>query len=371
MDRRAWSLLIVLGAIWGASYMFIKIAVDDLSPGMVAWSRVALAALVLVALAAARDALAETIKGHQPHPSQSGLRPSARGQSTWGKVGVLALLGAVQVAGPFFLIGAGEEEISSSLAGILVTSAPLFTALLAIWVDHEERSQGLRLVGVLLGVVGVGVLLGLDLGGSGNELLGGLAIVLASLGYAVGGFLVKHRLGDAPPIGVAAWVMVSSTILLAPVALLTLPDAAPGLGPVAAVATLGVLGTGIAFLIFYDLIATIGPARAFVVTYLAPGFAVVYGATLLDETITVATIAGLALILAGSWLAAEGRWPRWLRRGRRARGEADFTGRLQPAPAPAPASNAPGPARPTGPPAGRAPAHGRSHRPTRTVHGDD
>jgi drug/metabolite transporter (DMT)-like permease len=349
MDRRAWSLLIVLGAIWGASYMFIKIAVDDLSPGMVAWSRVALAALVLVALAAARGAL-------------GGFR---------GQFGMLALVGAVQVAGPFFLIGAGEEEISSSLAGILVTSAPLFTALLAIWVDHEERSQGLRLVGVLLGVVGVGVLLGLDLGGSGNELLGGLAVVLASLGYAVGGFLVKHRLADVPPIGLAAWVMVASTVLLAPVAVLTLPSAGPGLGPVAAVAALGVLGTGIAFMIFYDLIASIGPARAFVVTYLAPGFAVVYGATLLDETITVATIVGLALILAGSWLAAEGRWPRWLLRGRGARGERDFTGRLQPATAPTPAGSAPGPGQPTGPPAGRAPSPDRSPRPTRTAHGDD
>ncbi len=281
-------MLLVLGAIWGSSYMFIKIAVDDLSPGMVAWSRILLAALVLCGLAAARGAL-------------GGMRDLAP---------MLALVGAVQVAGPFLLISAGEEEISSSLAGILVTSAPLFTALLAIWIDHEERSQGARLAGVLLGVVGVALLLGVDLGGSGNELLGGLAVVLAGFGYAVGGFLVKHRLAVAPPIGVAAWVMVASTALLAPVALLTAPAEAPGLGPIAAVVVLGVLGTGIAFAIFYDLIARIGPARAFVVTYLAPGFAVVYGATLLDETITAATIGGLGLILAGSWLAAEGRLPR-------------------------------------------------------------
>jgi drug/metabolite transporter (DMT)-like permease len=161
----------------------------------------------------------------------------------------------------------------------------------------------------MLGVVGVAVLLGVDLGGSGNELLGGLAVVLAGLGYAVGGFVVKHRLSDAPPIGVAAWVMVASTVLLTPVALATTPSSAPAFGPVASVVVLGVIGTGIAFAIFYELIARVGPARAFVVTYLAPGFAVVYGATLLDETITVATIAGLTLILAGSWLAAEGRLP--------------------------------------------------------------
>ncbi|MGH2986159.1 MAG: DMT family transporter [Solirubrobacterales bacterium] len=285
MSRRAWTLLIILGAIWGASYMFIKIGIRDLSPAMVSWSRIALAALVLVAIAWARGALG--------------------GFS--GRIGTLLLLGAVQVAGPFLLISAGEQEISSSLAGILVTSAPLFTALLAIWIDHEERSQGLRLVGVLLGVAGVAVLLGLDLGGSGDQLLGGLAVVLAGLGYAVGGLLAKHGLGDLPRIGFAAWVMVAATVLLAPAAAIGAPTEVPGLGPVAAVAVLGVLGTGVAFVILYDLLATVGPARTWIVTYLAPGFAVVYGALLLDEAVTAATVIGLVLILAGSWLAAEGR----------------------------------------------------------------
>jgi drug/metabolite transporter (DMT)-like permease len=281
-------MVLVLAAIWGASYMFIKIAVRDLSPGMVAWSRIGLAAIVLVGIAAA-----------QGTPGRVGLRRAL----------TLTLMAAVQVAGPFFLISAGETEISSSLAGILVTSTPLFTALIAIWVDHEERSQGVRLAGVVLGVIGVGVLLGVDLGGSGNELLGGLAVVLAGLGYAVGALIAKHRFLDVPPVAVAAWVMVASTALLAPLAVATFPDSAPGLGPVASVTVLGILGTGIAFIILYGLIARVGPARAWVVTYLAPGFAVVYGATLLDETITAVTLAGLGLILAGSWLAAEGRLP--------------------------------------------------------------
>jgi drug/metabolite transporter (DMT)-like permease len=287
MDRRSWSLLLLLGAIWGASYLFIKIGLRDLSPSMVAFVRIALAALVLLPVAASRGAL-------------RGVRSRA---------GWLALVGAVQVAAPFVLISAGEVEISSSLAGILVASAPLFTALLAIWVDREERSQGIRLAGVLVGFGGVALLLGVDLGGSGSALLGGLAVVLASLGYAVGGFLVKHRLAGMAPVGMSAAVMAASTIFLLPPALLTAPEAAPGLGPAAAVAVLGVLGTGVAFVIFYGLIASIGPARAFLVTYIAPGFAVVYGALLLSEQVTVATMAGLALILAGSWLAAEGRLP--------------------------------------------------------------
>jgi drug/metabolite transporter (DMT)-like permease len=153
------------------------------------------------------------------------------------------------------------------------------------------------------------VLLGVDLSGTSAEALGGAAILLASLGYAVGAFIAKHKVTSVPPTGVAAWVMLTSTVLLLPAAILTAPSEAPGLGPVAAVAALGIVGTGVAFAIFYDLMGTIGPARTFVVTYLAPGFAVAYGALLLDEAISLSTVAGLVLILAGSYLAAEGRLP--------------------------------------------------------------
>jgi drug/metabolite transporter (DMT)-like permease len=299
MDRRAWTLLLILGAIWGASYLFIKIGVRDLSPAIVAWARIALAAAVLVPLA-----------------HRSGALAAARGSG----LGWLGLVGVVQVAAPFLLIAAAEEEIDSGLAGILVASAPLFTALLAIRVDQEERSSGWRLVGILLGLGGVAVLLGVDLNGSSSELLGGAAVLLAGLGYAVGGFLVKRRLAAVPPLGLAAWVMVASSVALLPAALATLPGSAPGLGPVAAVSVLGVLGTGVAFAIFYDLMGSVGPARTFIVTYLAPGFAVAYGALFLDESVSVSTLAGLLLILGGSYLAAGGtaQSPERLRTGDRA-----------------------------------------------------
>jgi drug/metabolite transporter (DMT)-like permease len=269
MDRRSWFWLLSLGAIWGASYMFIAIGLRDLSPGMVAFLRIALAAAVLIPIAAVQGAL-------------RGVRPY---------LGWLVLLGAVQVAGPFILISAGEEEISSSLAGILVASAPLFTAVLAIWVDDEERSRGLRLVGVLIGLAGVALLLGVDLGGDGSELLGGVAGVLAALGYAIGGLLAKHRLAGVAPVGMSGLVMTASALILLPVAIGTAPGSFP------------------AFVIFYWLISTVGPARTLVVTYVAPGFAIVYGSVFLSEEITVATIAGLAMILLGSWLSAEGRLP--------------------------------------------------------------
>lgn len=281
-------MLLALGAIWGASYMFIEVGLRDMGPAMIALVRVALAALVLVPAAALRGELRAIRAG----------------------IAVVVAVAAVQAAGPFLLIGLGQQEISSSLAGILVSSTPIFTALLAIWVDHEERSSGLRLVGVATGFAGVVVLLGVDLGGSQAALLGGSAILLASFGYAVGGFVTKRRLAQTPSLGLAAAVMVASTVLLAPAAAFDPPSAFPAIGPLAAVAALGLAGTGLAFAIFFALIGRVGPARAFVVTYVASGFALLYGVTLLDEPLTAGAVIGLILIVGGSWLAAEGRLPR-------------------------------------------------------------
>jgi drug/metabolite transporter (DMT)-like permease len=287
MDPRSWLLMLLLASFWGASYMFIEIGLRDLSPAAVAFARIALASAILAPIAWHRG-------------SFRGLR----GRTRW-----LVAVAAAQVAGPFLLIAAGQQEIASSLAGILVSSAAIFTVVLAIWVDHEERATGMRLVGVFLGFAGVVVLFGLDLSASWWAVLGGAAVLLASLGYAVGGLLIKHRFSDVAPLGLVSAVMFWSAVLLLPAALLSAPSDAPGLGPLAAVGTLGVVGTGIAFVIFYDLIARVGPAKTMLVAYIAPGFAVVYGAVLLGEEITVATIAGLALILLGSWLGAEGRLP--------------------------------------------------------------
>lgn len=287
MTRRSWTLLVALAAIWGASYLLIKIGGRDLSPPMIAFGRIAFGAAVLVPLALRAGAMRDL----------GGL---------WSVIVVVAI---AQVAAPFLLIALGEEEISSSLAGILVGSAPIFTALLAIFFAQEERSQGPQLLGVMIGLGGLILLLGLDVGGSGPELLGGLAVVLAGLGYAIAGLLAKRRLGRVAPLGIAAIVLGVSTVLSLPAAMLTLPDGMPGAGPVAAIIALGVIGTGIAFAIFYELIATIGPAKTFLVTYMAPIFAVAYGVVLLDEEFGLVTLGGLVLILAGSYLAAGGKSP--------------------------------------------------------------
>jgi len=282
MDRRSWILIFVVGAIWGASFLFIEIGIRDMSPAVVAWARVALGAAFLVPFAWFRGV----------------LRVPGAG------VGLIVFLAATQVAVPFVLIGEGQKDITSSLSGILVASTPLWTALLAIRLDPSERSEGVQLWGILAGLLGVGLLLGVDLRGASAEIIGGTLVLLASLGYAIGGLVTKLKLPGAAGAGVAAWITLTATILLTPFALADLPSETPGIGPTAAVVALGVVGTGVAFAIFFELMTNIGPARTFTVTYLSPGFAVVYGAVLLDEPIGVATIAGLALILLGSYLAA-------------------------------------------------------------------
>jgi drug/metabolite transporter (DMT)-like permease len=278
----------MLAALWGASYMFIKVAIGDVSPIIVVWVRLVLAAMVLLPIAHRRGALA-ALRPHMP---------------------TIALLSVVQVAAPFLLITFGEKHIPSALAGILVASAPIFTALLAFWVDREELATGWRLVGIGIGIVGVALLFGVDLSGDSAALLGGLMILLASFGYAIGPLQMKRRLQGVPPVGTAAATMTLAALLLTPAVPFALPSHAPGLDTVASLLVLGAGGTGIAFLIFYTLIAEIGPGRATVVAYIAPGFSVIYGVTLLGEAFTAGTAAGLFLILAGSWLAAGGGFSR-------------------------------------------------------------
>jgi drug/metabolite transporter (DMT)-like permease len=312
VDRRSWILFGLLASFWGASYMFIKIGLDDGVPAaaIVFW-RTALAALVLLPFALRLGALA-------------GLR-----ERLW-PVAVLAL---VQVAAPFLLITFGEREISSSLTGILVATAPIFTFMLAFAVDHEERAGGIGLAGVAIGIAGVALLLGVDAGGSGVALAGGLMVVLASLGYALGSYYLKRRFSDAQPVGVVAATMAASALMTVPFVAVAPPDAAPGIGAVAAVSTLGVLGTGISFVIFYTLIARVGAAKASLVAYVAPCFVVLYGVALLGESFTGATAAGLILIVGGSWLAAEGRLPGSRRAGASAPGRELAAGGVDVAPA--------------------------------------
>jgi drug/metabolite transporter (DMT)-like permease len=288
MNRRAWLLMALLAALWGASYLFIKVALEDgMPPLFIVFARLALGAIVLVPLALRARAL-----------------PALRGLA-----GPVVVLAVVQVVLPFLLITYGERHIASSLTGILVSAAPIFTALIAVRYDDEERPHGIAIAGVVMGIAGVVLLFGVDLSGDSTALAGGLMVLLASVGYAVGSLYLKHRLRGVPAVGLAASTMIAGVLLLAPPALFALPSHAPSLQSAGSLLALGAGGTGIAFAIYFTLIVDIGPGRASLVAYIAPGFAVLYGVWLLSEPLTAGALAGLVLILAGSWIAAEGRLP--------------------------------------------------------------
>jgi drug/metabolite transporter (DMT)-like permease len=282
MSRRSWMLLVIVAGLWGGSFMLTAIAIRDLPVPVVALMRTATGAAVLLPIALRRRALA-------------GLR---------AQLWPVLLLGVVQLAAPFLLLGYGQRTVPSGLAGILVSSTPLWTALLAVWIDHEERSRGRGLVGLAVGIVGVVLLCGLELGGSLDTLLGGALLLLGALSYALGGFLGKSRARGMTPVGAITGAMVAASVVLAPFAVATLPGRAPGVGPLAAALALGAFSGGIGWLLYYTVLAEAGPAKATVALYLVPAVAVIYGAVLLGEPLTAAAIAGLVLVVSGSWLAA-------------------------------------------------------------------
>jgi drug/metabolite transporter (DMT)-like permease len=216
----------------------------------------------------------------------------------------------IEISVPFPLIAAGEQHVSSSLAAILIAAVPLFVALLAIRFDHEERVTGWRLAGLLVGLAGVVALMGIDVAGERDELLGALAILLAALGYAAGPMILKRKLATIDPRAtMGASLAVAALVLTLPAAL-SAPDAAPSGDALASIVVLGLFCTAAAFVLWSVLITEAGPARAAVITYVAPVVAITLGVAVLDESVGPGALAGLLLILAGSWLATGGRIPR-------------------------------------------------------------
>ena len=300
MSRRGWFAFAAMSSIWGVPYLFIKVAVDGgAPPADVAFARVALAAVVLLALAA-----------------RSGTLAPLGGRMRW-----VALYGIVEIAIPFPLIAFGEQHIPSSLAAVLIASVPLMIALLSLRFEGAERPTPVRMTGLLIGFAGVVALVGLDVSHRPGELPGVLAVLGAAAGYAVGPLVLKrHLLALDPRATMGASLGIAAAALALPAAL-TAPAHLPSAGAIASIVVLGLLCTALAFVIFNVLIAEAGPARGSVITYLNPVVAVTLGVLALGEQPDAGMVAGLLLVLAGSWLSTDGRLPPGLAsrlRGRRA-----------------------------------------------------
>jgi drug/metabolite transporter (DMT)-like permease len=304
LSPRAWAAFFSVSILWGIPYFFIKVAVDDgVPPAFLAWARVTLGALILGAIA-----------------WRMGLLASLRGR--WRMLWVYAIL---EIALPFPLIAAGEQNVSSSLAAILIASVPLMVAVLAFWVDHSERVTGVRAAGLFIGFGGVIALVGLDVGGDASELVGAGAILLAAFGYALAPMLLKLNLADVDPRATMAGALAIASLALTPAAFIAPPSGAVSAEAIGSVVALGIFCTAAALVLFGALVAEVGAGRALVITYVSPVVAVALGVAVLGERPGAGAIAGLLLIIAGSWLSTDGRLPpglaavvtRWRPRRRR------------------------------------------------------
>jgi drug/metabolite transporter (DMT)-like permease len=278
-------MLLALAAIWGASFLFIKVAVRELDPATLIVGRLGLAALTLAALTPAAVGTRETLR-------------QLRGHWPW-----LTVLALVNTAIPFWLLSWGETRIDSGLASIIQASVPIFNALIAFVAFHEVRVTGARLVGVAVGFVGVALLVGAQPQG---KVLGALAVVGMAFCYGVGGLLTGRYLHEARPIVVALASTSIATLVWLPVGVVEAPHHVPDWKVIGSIVALGIPGTALAYLLFFALVSGAGAAYTSLVTYLIPPIALAYGAIFLDERFGAAALGGLALVLAGVALGTGG-----------------------------------------------------------------
>jgi len=278
VTRRGWLLFLALSVIWGIPYLLIKVAVRELTPASLVFLRTGLGTLLLLPAVLRNGNL-------------RALLPRWR---------AILLFTLVEVALPWWLLSDAERRISSSLSGLLVASVPLLGALLSRLTGAHEPLGARRLAGLGAGFAGVVALLGLDLSGDVPAIV---EMTLVVSGYALGPLVISRRLADLPTLDVVTVSIGLCALVYAPVGIAQLPPAMPSPAVIGAVAVLGIACTAVAFLLFFRLIAEVGPVRATVITYVNPAVALLAGVTLLGEPFTPGTAAGFVLIIAGSWLA--------------------------------------------------------------------
>jgi drug/metabolite transporter (DMT)-like permease len=284
--------------LWGMPYLLIKVAVDDgLPPAFVTFVRVLLGAGVLLALS-----------------GRAGVLGPLRRRLRW-----LVAYAATEIALPFTLIAAGEQRMSSSLAAIIIATAPLFVVAFGARFDSDERSGGLTLLGLAAGFGGVVALVGVDVTGSVDELLGSGAILAAAVCYAVGPLVYKRHLADLDPRASMGASLAIAALMSAPAVALDYPTAPPSAAASVSLLGLGLLCTAAALVLYAVLIAEAGAGRALVVTYLNPVVSIALGVTVLGERLGIGAVVGLPLVLAGSWLSTRRRPSRARRHARDAR----------------------------------------------------
>jgi len=278
-------LFTLMSVIWGVPYLFIKVADGGVSVPVLVFSRVTIAAALLLPLAIRRRQFA-------------GL---------WRHWRWLLIFACVEMIIPWALLSDAERHLSSSMTGLLIACVPIIGVVLARLTGGTERLTAVRWAGLLIGLAGVALLAGRDVLGGGA--LSVAEVMLVALGYATGPLIVNRKLSELPGLGVNAFCLGFAAIVYAPAAALTWPAAVPSVQVLASLAGLAILCTAIAFLLFFQLIAEVGPVRATVITYVNPAVAVALGVAVLGEPLTVEIVAAFVLILAGSVMATRPSQP--------------------------------------------------------------
>jgi drug/metabolite transporter (DMT)-like permease len=286
MNRRALLLFLTMSAIWGIPYLFIRIAVTDLSPFVLVFARTTIGMLILLPVALSRGELRGLAKSWPP----------------------LLAFAAVEIAVPWVLMSHAEQSISSSLAGLLVAAVPLVGVVIATALGGRDHLGLASISGFLLGVVGVAEIVGLDLRALNSVALLEMALVVVC--YATGPAIISRYLSGLPSVGVIAISLTACTIAYAPLAALQWPHSVPPVSVIASVLVLAVICTALGFLLFFALVAEIGPVRATVITYVNPAVAAVLGVIVLHERFTAGMAAGFVLVVFGSILATQRRLTR-------------------------------------------------------------
>jgi drug/metabolite transporter (DMT)-like permease len=280
MTRRGALLFAAMCVIWGIPYLLIKVAVEDLSPSMLVLARTSIAALILLPIALARRELRPLVPHWLP----------------------LLAFAAIEIALPWVLLGAAETKISSSLTALLIAAVPLVATVIALTTGNRERPEAQTLFGLLLGMVGVAAIVGVNVEGGVVPIV---QVILVAVCYAVGPVILQRWLAALPALGVIAASLALTAVAYVPIVALGSAGEAPSGTAIGAVLGLAIVCTALAFLIFFALIAEVGPVRSTVITYVNPAVAALLGVAILDEHFTVGMGLGFLLVLAGSVLATQ------------------------------------------------------------------
>ena len=282
MSRRNWFLFFFVGFIWGIPYLLIKVAVEDLSPPVIVFARVAIGAAILIPIAMKRGSLMPAIKAWKY------VIPYAIGE----------------MVGPWFLITAAEQNMTSGLTGLLVATVPIWTTIIASMHGDKTVWQAKRLLGIFVGFVGIVLVVGIESFSGRQSIVAIAMVIIASIGYAWAVTMITTKVPHIEPISINGVAMVFTAIVYLPFALIYAPDKAPSMEALSSVLALGLFPTAMAFILFFQLIKDIGTARGSLVTYLNTAFAVILGVIILREPFTLGIALGLPLVLIGSYFAS-------------------------------------------------------------------